>query len=76
MHRAIESKAIWTSESDEWATPLTLFEDLDAEFHFTLDPCATEDNAKCSFFFTKEDDGLLKNWGGVESILQSAIFQH
>lgn len=64
MPRAIESKAIWSHKSDEWATPQAVYEALDSEFHFTLDPCATEANAKCGFFFTKEDDGLQKNWGG------------
>lgn len=48
----------------EWATPQDLFNELDAEFHFTLDPCATPENAKCAKFYTKEQDGLTKNWGG------------
>lgn len=67
MTRAIESKAVWSHKSDEWATPKAVYEALDSEFHFNLDPCSTEDNAKCGFFFTKEDDGLHKNWGGGES---------
>lgn len=52
----------------EWATPQALFDELDAEFHFTLDPCATPENAKCDKFFTKEDDGLIQKWGGIECI--------
>lgn len=48
----------------EWATPQGLFDELDAEFHFTLDPCATSENAKCERFYTKEDDGLSKSWAG------------
>lgn len=31
---------------------------------FTLDPCATKENAKCGKFYTKEDDGLSKSWDG------------
>lgn len=58
-------KVIFSSNSDEWATPQAIFEELNKEFHFTLDPCATAMNAKCSKFFTKEDDGLAQNWGGT-----------
>jgi site-specific DNA-methyltransferase (adenine-specific) len=36
---------------------------LNEEFRFTLDPCATHENAKCSLFFTKEQDGLKQDWG-------------
>lgn len=53
---------MFSSNSDEWATPQALFDELDAEFHFNLDPCATPENAKCKMYFTKEDDGLSKNW--------------
>lgn len=54
---------MFSSNSDEWATPQALFDELDAEFHFNLDPCATPENAKCKMYFTKEDDGLSENWG-------------
>jgi len=55
---------LFTSNSNEWATPIALFAELDSEFHFDLDPCATPENAKCSEFYTIENDGLTKNWGG------------
>ena len=48
----------------EWGTPPDLFEEFDREFHFTLDPCASVENAKCAKFYTKEDDGLSKSWAG------------
>lgn len=32
--------------------------------HLILDPCATPHNAKCVKFYTKEQDGLRKDWGG------------
>ncbi len=53
----------FSSATDEWATPQWLFDALHREFAFTLDPCATRENAKCPRFFTRDDDGLLQNWG-------------
>ena len=58
------TKGLYTSNTDEWATPAALFSSLDAEFHFDLDPCATEHNAKCRDYFDKDTDGLSKKWGG------------
>ena len=52
----------YSSKSNEWATPQNLFDELNNEFNFTLDPCATDENAKCSKYFTIEDDGLSKDW--------------
>lgn len=48
--------------TNEWPTPAPLFRALDAEFGFTLDPCATADNAKCARYFTRDDDGLTRPW--------------
>ena len=58
------TNAIYSSNSDEWATPQQFFDKLNNEFHFTLDPCANADNHKCSEYFTKDDNGLLQSWGG------------
>jgi len=55
----------FSSKTVEWATPPELFADLDAEFRFETDVCATPENAKCPKFFTKEDDGLAQRWTGV-----------
>ncbi len=57
-------ETLFMSKSDEWETPQTLFDTLNEEFHFTLDPCATEENCKCKKYFTQNEDGLLQNWGG------------
>ena len=56
--------ACMSSKSNEWETPKEFFEELDREFHFTLDPCCTKETAKCQTFFTKEDDGLSQSWEG------------
>ena len=54
----------FSSKTNEWATPQNFFDLLDNEFNFTLDPCSTKENAKCQKFYTKEDDGLSKDWVG------------
>ncbi len=56
------NKGLFTSNTDLWATPIDFYNKLDSEFNFTLDPCANEENHKCEKYFTKEDDGLSKNW--------------
>ena len=58
------NEGLFSSRTDEWATPSRTFQDLDAEFHFTLDPCANDENHKCARYFTKEQDGLAQDWGG------------
>lgn len=50
--------------SDEYMTPQDLYEDLDKEFHFNLDPCSTHENAKCEKHYTVEENGLNQDWGG------------
>lgn len=57
-------KVHFMSTTDQWETPQRFFDELDKEFHFTLDPCADEHNHKCQKYFTKEIDGLSQNWGG------------
>ena len=57
-------QACLSSKTDNWATPQDFFDNLNEEFHFTLDPCANEANHKCDLFYTKEQDGLTKDWGG------------
>lgn len=54
-----------SSATDQWATPQELFDDLDSIYHFTLDVCASDWNAKCDRFFTEEQDGLAQEWTGV-----------
>lgn len=53
-----------SSGNVEWATPTLTYTVLEAEFQFNLDPCATDTNHKCPDYYTKEDDGLSKDWGG------------
>ena len=60
----IKRDALFSSATDEWATPQELFDRLNDEFHFTVDVCASKENAKVSRFFTKEQDGLKQDWTG------------
>lgn len=58
------NKALFSSGKNDWKTPQWLFDELDEEFHFTLDPCASHETAKCRKYYTEEDDGLSKDWSG------------
>jgi len=63
MQRSIDVH--FSSATAEWPTPQALFDDLASVYGgFTLDPCATPDNAKCARFFTKEQNGLEQPWSG------------
>lgn len=55
----------FASNNQVYETPDDLFIPLMNEFHFTLDVCADESNAKCAKFFNEEMDGLNQNWSGV-----------
>lgn len=65
----MNSEVMFSSQTDQWATPQDFFDKLDEEFHFTLDPCADETNHKCEKYYTKEQDGLTFDWGGECSFL-------
>ena len=58
-------KVHYSSKSIEWETPLELFKELDNEFHFTLDVCATNNNKKCKKYYDLSVDGLKQDWKGV-----------
>ena len=53
-----------SSKSAEWPTSQATFDTLHSEFNFTLDPCATHENAKCARYYTKGEDGLAQSWAG------------
>lgn len=63
MNKKIQ-KLMFSSNRQDWATPLDFFKELDSEFHFTLDPCCTKLTAKCDKFYTPKENGLLQDWGG------------
>lgn len=57
-------ETIFSSKSAEWETPQHLFDKLNTQYEFTLDPCCTKKTAKCKKYFTKRDNGLRKSWEG------------
>ena len=52
--------------NNNWSTPQWFFNRLNSIFGFTLDPCADDTNHKCEQYYTVEDNGLTKNWGGKQ----------
>lgn len=61
---SIKREALYSSATDEWETPQEIYGMLDKVFHFTLDACATAENAKCEKYYTREQDGLQQPWTG------------
>ena len=57
------TKGMMTSNTPEWETPQELFDELNKEFKLYFDVCATDKNAKCAAYYTKEQDGLKLRWG-------------
>lgn len=59
------NRALFSSDRQDWETPIELFRMLDAEFGFDLDVCAIKCNAKCPIFFSPADNGLEHPWRGI-----------
>jgi phage N-6-adenine-methyltransferase len=47
-----------------WSTPPHIFKALDAEFHFTVDVCADQENKKCKHWMHRVDC-LRRTWIGT-----------
>jgi phage N-6-adenine-methyltransferase len=60
----MDTKLHFSSKTDLWSTPQDTYNELNAKYGpFTLDVCATDENAKCNQYFTQEEDGLSQDWG-------------
>ena len=55
----------FATNTNEWATPNSLFEPLHQEFNFTCDVAASHENAKCPIFFDKQTNALTQHWSGT-----------
>lgn len=53
---------MFSSKDMTWETPINLFNLLNDEFNFTLDPCCEKETAKCVKYFTPESNGLIQDW--------------
>lgn len=59
------NKGLYSSKSSEWATPRSLFLDIQYEFGLEVDVCATHENTQLPSYFTREQDGLAHDWTGL-----------
>ena len=60
-----ETQAVmFSSTSEEWATPRALLEVVRQEYPIALDVCATPENTACPAYFTKADNALRLPWTG------------
>lgn len=55
----------FSSEKADWETPEPFYRLMDKMYGpFTLDVCASPDNAKCERYYTEADNGLVESWAG------------
>lgn len=54
----------FSSATDQWATPIDVFNKLDSIFGFQTDVCADANNAKCENYYTEDMNGLYQTWRG------------
>ena len=68
--------ALLSSKKMDYCTPQAFFDELNREFHFTLDAAATDKSAKCPVYYNPETDGLKSPWNlaGGYGILQSPLW--
>lgn len=60
----MDTKLMFSSNDETWATPQDFFDKLNDEFHFTLDPCCSKQTAKCEKYYTIVENGLIQDWSG------------
>lgn len=59
------NKVMFSSKYHDWETPQEFFDELDKEFHFEIDVCATSSNTKCDQYYSPKSDSLNQAWLGV-----------
>jgi site-specific DNA-methyltransferase (adenine-specific) len=56
-------QALFTGKFIEYGTPRKLYDELNEEFHFVLDPCTTANNPlRTPYYYTIVEDGLKQSW--------------
>ena len=56
------NESLFSSKKMDWCTPISLFNDLNKEFHFKLDAAADDHNHKCELYYTQQQNGLTSSW--------------
>lgn len=56
------NSALFTSNKQDWTTPIELFNELNKEFDFDCDLFASEENTLCYKYFTQQNSALLNRW--------------
>lgn len=63
---------MFSSKTDQHATPQAFFDTLNEEFYFCVDACADASNAKCRVYFDKKRDGLKQDWAAEAAATATA----
>ena len=58
----MNNEVMFSTDTEHWSTPISLFEELNSEFDFTLDACADTTNYKVKKYFNKKQNGLHQSW--------------
>lgn len=66
----------FSSKKMDWETPQWLFDKLNSEFHFNIDICASDENAKCNTYFTEQNSCLDKSWAGHTCFMNPPYGRH
>ena len=56
------NNGLFTSKTDQWATPQNFFDKLNAQYNFELDVCADKTNHKVKKYYDEQDNGLIQPW--------------
>lgn len=59
-----DRNVLFSSKTMDWGTPQWLYDQLNEEFKFTLDACATENNKKHPNYISPQQDSLKTVWSG------------
>lgn len=56
------------AQRTDWRTPTWLYDELNKEFNFDIDVFASAENAKCKFFYDKEQNAFTRSWSAQTNI--------
>ena len=56
------NRIVFSSEKEDWETPQNLFDELNNEFHFTVDVASSDSNYKVDKHYTIKENGLIQDW--------------